>query len=73
MKIAPIHYLPVKWGFPNFPSFLSFRIGSIAQKENSETLETFNLNFFFHVLKDSTCRYQRNDVNSLAIRPKKNK
>ena len=42
----------------NFPSFLSFRIGSIAQNEYPEMSEIFksfkSLNFFCQSLKDST-------------------
>ena len=29
--------LPLKWSFQSFPSFLTFRIDSIAQNENLET------------------------------------
>ena len=39
--------LPMKQGLLNFPSFPPFRIGSTAQNDKPETLETFPwLNFF---------------------------
>ena len=39
--------LPMEQGLLNFPSFPTFRIGSIAQNEKPETSETFPwLNFF---------------------------
>ena len=34
--------VPLKWGSLNFPSFSSFRIGSIAQNKNPELPELLN-------------------------------
>ena len=50
--------MPLKWGFLNFLSFPSFRLGSIAQSENPETLESSKslktLNFVYQTLKGFT-------------------
>ena len=47
---TPVICFVLKWGFLSCPSLQSFRIGSIAQNENPETLEIFKslkfLNFF---------------------------
>ena len=40
--------LPMEQGLLNFPSFPTFRIGSIAQNEKPETPGNFSLVEFFH-------------------------
>ena len=40
-KSIPFIYMPFKWGFLNFLSFASFRIGPIDQRENPEMPKIF--------------------------------
>ena len=61
-------YLFLKGDLLKFPSSPSFRIGSIAQKENLETLWVFKpletLNFLCQTLRNSTSICQNNDFSS---------
>lgn len=66
MKTAPCSNLfAAEMRFSN----ISFQIGSIAQKENQETVEFIKsfktLNFLFQALKDPTYTCQNSNLNSL--------